>query len=80
MPARVASDYPEEHAGLSSPTMDTDDNAHQGDGAESIYYTPALQRLSVVSTDYQPSIPDMPGAWYSNARKKGARSRPNPFL
>jgi hypothetical protein len=51
---------------------------HGADGNESIYYTPAAQRLSLMSTEYQPSIPDVPGAWYTGSRKKGAR--PNPFL
>jgi hypothetical protein len=51
---------------------------HGADGNESIYYTPAAQRLSLMSTEYQPSIPDIPGAWYNGSRKKGAR--PNPFL
>jgi hypothetical protein len=49
---------------------DIDDNA---DGGESIYYTPAAHRLSLMSADYQPSIPDIPGAWHSSNGRRNPR-------
>jgi len=65
-------------AALSSTGLGAD--LHGEDGNESIYYTPAPLRLSLISTEYQPSIPDIPGAWHSGSKKTGARGRPNPFF
>lgn len=79
----IPSPLPQETGGVdeesSAPAHRTGElDVPQGDGTESVYYTPAQQRLSLMSTEYQPSIPDMPGAWYTNTKKKGRR--PNPFL
>lgn len=41
------------------------------DSNESIYYTPAAHRLSLMSADYQPSIPEIPGGWQTfDGRRK----------
>jgi hypothetical protein len=78
--ARQAMYFVEESSELPAPVESAELGAdrHGTDGNESIYYTPAAQRLSLMSTEYQPSIPDIPGAWYTNSKKKGAR--PNPFF
>ncbi|KIM26532.1 hypothetical protein M408DRAFT_330503 [Serendipita vermifera MAFF 305830] len=78
--AEVVRDESHEVLDPSAETSDLEGGLHPTDGGESIYYTPAGQRLSLMSTEYQPSIPDIPGAWYTNAKKKGTRNRPNPFF
>jgi hypothetical protein len=50
-----------------------DQEETQSQYRETVYHTPLqYNRLSLMSTDYQPSIPEMPGAWYSSesSRKK----------
>lgn len=47
-----------------------DDDA---DAGESVYYTPMAHCVSLMSVDYQPSIPDIPGAWHSSDGRRKAR-------
>lgn len=54
----------------------TVDAANIADGDESVYYTPAAYRLSLMSAEYQPSIPDIPEARCSSKSRKARPQYP----